>query len=766
MISRPNDMILCEVATTFNYYGYECISYLHPPFDEIKKYISKLYNNDVCLFVVEAIAIAVINVKKSGIDPNKIIYLITDPRVGCMYDDLCRMLRVAFDMDGLSGVEIIPFCHNPGLSNLPIGMTIRFDIAFLLFNDLVEQCTFRTRPYEIIKGDTERLRAEIINEFTVNLISLSIFTIKNTMTSIIDRFRSIPTRKRDRRHVYILSFCSRFVGFRDYIDAIENLGMEVHISNIYPLINDSSTMMYLINKIISVVKYIYSSYDYLTPPLNFDYEETDKYFNVEDLHGESYTVASQLVTLLKNGASDIIFINPLFCPTLTSVAKSSYSVLKKNYPNYNMLALEVDQNGIDMSHINRIKMFIEMPFTKTIGSGILPTKYIDIEDIKSCSDVCSSCTMSESCSSFGTNVSIYYGTTSGTSKSYARSLMNILRNIGIRAVIRSMNRFSSKNGIVIFITSTTGDGDYSIDSKRMYMCNDNLSKCNVYILGLGDSSYPKFNKSAIDLNKVLCSLNANVIKMILSDSKNGHDTSFNELLYDFGKYMHVELENNFSFMPEGYIDYDCCCKFILPGMIEVTLNIPNMYTPGDYIAILAPDKNGRLDMDERGRNRPRIYSISSGVCGKVTLLVKVCENGKCSRYLSSLVGLEGCKIKCLLLQSNFHLPNSSTDIVLLCTGSGIAPFLSFVRSGWNLGKISMIYGCKNFGDVPYIDELKNIDLKIAYSQENVDDKYVQDIIDKNLSRQSIYYVCGSATKSIVEYILSIDKNIIVRTDGW
>lgn len=126
-----------------------------------------------------------------------------------------------------------------------------------------------------------------------------------------------------------------------------------------------------------------------------------------------------------------------------------------------------------------------------------------------------------------------------------------------------------------------------------------------------------------------------------------------------------------------------------------------------------------------------------------------------------------------LRKSKFRLPQRlETDVIMICAGTGIAPFRAFImeraESEKMTGKMKLFYGCRNEGEFIYKDQLValkdrmqgNLEIVPAYSR--VGEKvYVQDKvrehvdeIAKMILNGANVYICGSAAMAReVEFVL-------------
>ncbi|RDW85302.1 hypothetical protein BP6252_02892 [Coleophoma cylindrospora] len=131
---------------------------------------------------------------------------------------------------------------------------------------------------------------------------------------------------------------------------------------------------------------------------------------------------------------------------------------------------------------------------------------------------------------------------------------------------------------------------------------------------------------------------------------------------------------------------------------------------------------------------------------------------------------QGTKLYAQVRASKFRLPVlAKHPIIMVCAGSGIAPFRGFIAErirlaqiGREVGKMMLLFGCRNDEDYIYREEFETmhkenpsiLEIILAYSRSNVSPKrYVQDQaaerkdeIARLMTEDGGYlYICGSAS---------------------
>lgn len=177
------------------------------------------------------------------------------------------------------------------------------------------------------------------------------------------------------------------------------------------------------------------------------------------------------------------------------------------------------------------------------------------------------------------------------------------------------------------------------------------------------------------------------------------------------------------------------------------------FIPGQFVVMDLPIGEKRLD-------RWRSYSIANTANDKNIFefcIVRV-PNGPATRYLFEETGI-GTQIKMKYPAGNFTVIHDlDKELVLLCTGTGVAPFRSMLahirENRLKFHKIHLIFGTRYEKDILYRDEFeayanehKNFTYSIALSRENFNgyQGYVHnlylDLYDRPIENRQ-FYICG------------------------
>jgi CDP-4-dehydro-6-deoxyglucose reductase len=142
------------------------------------------------------------------------------------------------------------------------------------------------------------------------------------------------------------------------------------------------------------------------------------------------------------------------------------------------------------------------------------------------------------------------------------------------------------------------------------------------------------------------------------------------------------------------------------------IQVPEMdrfdFAPGQFVTLDLP-------IHEKINKRLRSYSIASWPDGSnvFELLIVKAKDGVGTAYLFDEVKT-GTELTFRGAQGVFTLPAEiDSDLFLICTGTGLAPFRSMVNyiylHNLPVKNIYLIFGCRHQEDLLYYDELKSLE---------------------------------------------------------
>ena len=322
---------------------------------------------------------------------------------------------------------------------------------------------------------------------------------------------------------------------------------------------------------------------------------------------------------------------------------------------------------------------------------------------------------------------------------------------------------------VILIVSTYGDGEPPDHALRFYQqlrhSQLDLSTVNYWLLGLGDRQYPDFCRFAERLDQQLQRLAANPQAPLHTlDCLSETDLQ----AWQSTLATHFELDFSATTTNQPPLEH--------LQLLKRTLLNPHSDYPGLYHLQFALPENSSWQAGDLIKLRPfndpqqklREYSLASvQSSGSLDLIVRLAEHqteqgsayGLCSNWLcTELQPLQSIEVQ-FSSNRNFHAPDTSTPMLLIGAGSGLAGLRGHLQQRPLSSKNWLFYGERMpTPEQPLLSELaewkssgrlQQLDLSFSRCSDNP--QYVQQrlleqksqVLEWIKQQQAVIYVCGS-----------------------
>ena len=356
---------------------------------------------------------------------------------------------------------------------------------------------------------------------------------------------------------------------------------------------------------------------------------------------------------------------------------------------------------------------------------------------------------------------ILVGSETGSTITFAMELHRALLQRGIRSYITEPNRYTRFTAMkhLVMITSTYGVGDPPANSNkflRIFNRNAPAHPFSYSVVGFGSLAYPDFCKYAYQVDDVLVQNDRATRLLDVHTVNNKSWESFRQWAIGWGEKVGVpdlvlpaknpllalprKNRSSFTVLEKSTISDHGESTFLIKLAADRTLR----HHSGDLLGIYPPE-----DPHER------LYSMSISH-GEVLLAVKLHEKGICSGYLSHLGPGDHLSGR-LIDNKHFHFPKKAPEVIMISTGTGIAPFLGMLGENEQLTPTRLYWGGRTSKSFllyqPFVERLQKEDkllqFESALSREG-EAMYVQQLIsrDRNhisdmLQRGGVIMICGS-----------------------
>nr|WP_321225622.1 PepSY domain-containing protein [uncultured Psychroserpens sp.] len=352
---------------------------------------------------------------------------------------------------------------------------------------------------------------------------------------------------------------------------------------------------------------------------------------------------------------------------------------------------------------------------------------------------------------------ILVGSESGSTFSFANLFYEALIAQGKTVFITEMNKYSTFKQAkqMLVFTSTYGEGDAPINANKFESLVEHSTQNHTIdyaVLGFGSLLYPEYCKYAEDVDHLLKSHQGFQQSLELFKINNQSFEAFQTWVNQWSIVNGLPLQikqpvvklnskNTRHFKVVNRTDLNVDQTF----MLQLKPTKKMKFESGDLLAF-------RLNANEAARQ----YSVAK-IGDDVLLSIKKHEKGLCSSYLSAL-NVNDTISATVEYNQEFHFPKSSKAVIMIANGTGIAPFLGMIDNNLAQKEIHLFLGLRTKASLELyssvIDEAFNKnklkDCHVAFSQENTEKVYVQDIIlqqadfiSNHLKNKGVIMICGS-----------------------
>jgi predicted CoA-substrate-specific enzyme activase len=362
-----------------------------PLADNRAKELGKKYvNNDICYPAQINIGEALAYLEKNpNISQNEITLGFANSCDACRAGSYVALARKALDEAGYPNVSLLT--NGEDHKNIHPGFNLGFwfqkrMIVGLGIIDFLEEMRFRTRPYEIVKGETNKVFQYSLERITTAIKENSklLFTIFN---DIVNDFNHIKVnRKEPKPRVFIIG--EILMNYHDsanefLIDYLEEHGLEVKlpyytVSFARDFVNVPNALQrkmlanplstFFINKLSEKV------YFSLLAPLEkikrkFRYYEerpnikelgkvAEKTMDLAYNAGEGWLMPAEIIASSKKAVNSFVIVQPFGCLPNHIVGRGMIKKLKNECPNIQILSLDYDYDTSKANLENRLQLLI------------------------------------------------------------------------------------------------------------------------------------------------------------------------------------------------------------------------------------------------------------------------------------------------------------------------------------------------------------------------------------------------------------------------
>lgn len=351
----------------------------------------KYVHNDTCYPALLVIGQMMDAIKSGQYDVHKLALMITQTGGGCRASNYIHLLRKALQRAGYEYIPIISLNmsgmeKNPGFS---LSLTfLRQMLHGLVYGDLIMNLANQCRPYEIHKGDTDRLVDEWVNrlvaDFEKGSSSFKHEHICELLNRISDEFAAIPVRRIDKVKVGVVGeIYVKYspLGNNNLEDFLRSEDCEVVTPGVldfaifkcdnrvedhflyggrYPAFLAASVLKKLCLSLQKDMIAAIERHAEFRVPCTFEHLKTlvKGYLGYGNKMGEGWLLTGEMLELVDSGVCNIVCTQPFGCLPNHVAGKGMVRRIKQHLPQSNIVCIDYDPGATRINQENRIKLML------------------------------------------------------------------------------------------------------------------------------------------------------------------------------------------------------------------------------------------------------------------------------------------------------------------------------------------------------------------------------------------------------------------------
>jgi len=346
-------------------------------------------NNDACFPSITVVGQVMDAVMSGKYDTNRLAIIMTQTGGCCRASNYVGFIRRALDKVGMSYIPVISLNAIGIEKNAGFKLKIPMIISALkgvILGDLLMRCLYRTRPYEVEVGSANALHKKW-NDIVIDLLTndKTKYKYKEVCADIVKEFDNLPIHEdmKKPRVGVVGEILVKYMPLANnhLVDLLESEGAEAVVPDLIDFLNycmyntvykhrflgikwGSAIKSKLGIKAIEMVrmpaiKALKNSKRFDTPIKISQVAKLAKPFlSIGNQYGEGWFLTGEMVELIESGAPNIVCIQPFACLPNHVVGKGVIKLLRKTFPESNVVAVDYDPGASEVNQLNRIKLML------------------------------------------------------------------------------------------------------------------------------------------------------------------------------------------------------------------------------------------------------------------------------------------------------------------------------------------------------------------------------------------------------------------------
>ena len=351
----------------------------------------KYVNNDACYPSILVTGQMIEALQSGKYDLNKTALIISQTGGGCRATNYIGFIRKALKDAGFENIPVISF-NVAGMEKMPgfkltPGLLERL-VKAIVYGDLLQKMLTKNRPYEINKGETQKLYDEWMLRCKGFVSKSSIKEFKQSIYDMVEAFEKIEldTSLKKPKVGIVGEILIKYHPFGNnfVIDLLEKEGAEVvlpdfmgfvkfmatHKTTFNTLLNTnkkSAKICRLIIKLIDILEKdtrlaLEASKKNYLPPCDIWHlqDKVKDILSIGNQTGEGWFLTAEMIEYIENDIPNIVCVQPFACLPNHVVGKGVIKTIREKYPFANISPVDYDPGASEANQANRIKLMMSV----------------------------------------------------------------------------------------------------------------------------------------------------------------------------------------------------------------------------------------------------------------------------------------------------------------------------------------------------------------------------------------------------------------------
>lgn len=354
------------------------------------EYGLKYIHNDACYPAIVSLGQLMQAIDKYDLDQDKVALLISQTGGGCRATNYIAMLRQAVAKAGFTNTPVFSISggrvEDANALDLDFNALKKMGMA-VLYGDAFLRVVHRTRPYELNKGQTDKLHQSWIKKVKENIENGKRKEFKRNIKQIIKEFDNIPIDeniKKPRVGIVGEILVKYHPGANNnLVQVIEENGGEAVIPDILDFAQYTLYSTKYVNENFSKkkkkdwkLKLLIDFVEIYRQVLAKSLKQSKHFEPIHDIYhtarkaselldignqsGEGWFLTGEMINLIEEGVPNIICTQPFGCLPNHVTGKGMFKALREKYDNANIVAIDYDPGASEVNQVSRIKLMMSV----------------------------------------------------------------------------------------------------------------------------------------------------------------------------------------------------------------------------------------------------------------------------------------------------------------------------------------------------------------------------------------------------------------------